>query len=50
MTFVGTEMANSSGLIFEIWLIVGAVYFALCFTLSRIFKVIEQRSSVYLNR
>ncbi len=24
MTFVGTEMANSSGLIFEIWLIVGA--------------------------
>ncbi|TKE93361.1 amino acid ABC transporter permease [Vibrio kanaloae] len=49
MTFVGTEMANSSGLIFEIWLIVGAVYFALCFTLSRIFKVIEQRSSIYLN-
>ena len=50
MTFVGTEMANSSGLIFEIWLIVGAVYFALCFTLSRIFRKIEQRSSAYLNR
>ncbi|MEZ9765534.1 amino acid ABC transporter permease [Vibrio splendidus] len=49
MTFVGTEMANSSGLIFEIWLIVGAVYFALCFALSRLFKVIEQRSSAYLN-
>ncbi|MEZ8234421.1 amino acid ABC transporter permease [Vibrio splendidus] len=49
MTFVGTEMANSSGLIFEIWLIVGFVYFALCFALSRLFKVIEQRSSSYLN-
>ncbi|MCT4350907.1 MULTISPECIES: amino acid ABC transporter permease [Vibrio] len=49
MTFVGTEMANSSGLIFEIWLIVGFVYFALCFALSRLFKVIEQRSSAYLN-
>lgn len=40
MTFVGTEMANSSGLIFEIWLIVGFVYFALCFALSRLFKEI----------
>ncbi|MDP2591588.1 amino acid ABC transporter permease [Vibrio splendidus] len=49
MTFVGTEMANSSGLIFEIWLIVGFVYFALCFALSRLFKVIEQRSGAYLN-
>ncbi|MEZ8931995.1 MULTISPECIES: amino acid ABC transporter permease [unclassified Vibrio] len=49
MTFVGTEMTNSSGLIFEIWLIVGFVYFALCFALSRLFKVIEQRSSAYLN-
>jgi polar amino acid transport system permease protein len=50
MTFVGTEMANSSGLIFEIWLIVGAVYFALCFVLSRLFKWIEIRSRAYLNR
>ncbi|MEZ9566353.1 amino acid ABC transporter permease [Vibrio artabrorum] len=50
MTFVGTEMANSSGLIFEIWLIVGAAYFALCFTLSRIFKGIEQRSNIQFNQ
>ena len=50
MTFVGTEMANSSGLIFEIWLIVGAVYFTLCFALSRLFKWIEIRSRAYLNR
>ncbi|GEM77803.1 amino acid ABC transporter permease [Vibrio superstes] len=48
MTFVGTEMANSSGLIFEIWLIVGAVYFGLCFLLSRLFNWIEKRSRAYL--
>nr|PMH82438.1 amino acid ABC transporter permease [Vibrio sp. 10N.286.48.B7] len=44
MTFVGTEMANSSGLIFEIWLIVGLCYFLLCFSLSILFRKIEQRN------
>lgn len=48
MTFVGTEMANSSGLIFEIWLIVGAAYLALCLTLSLLFRKIEQRSTKHL--
>ncbi|CAM4179109.1 amino acid ABC transporter permease [Vibrio neonatus] len=48
MTFVGTEMANSSGMIFEIWLIVGVVYFCLCFALSRLFNRIEKRSRAYL--
>ncbi len=48
MTFVGTEIANSSGLIFEIWLIVGAVYFVLCFGLSRLFKFLEKRSQRHL--
>ncbi len=41
VTFVGTEMANSSGLIFEIWLIVGACYFLLCLTLSLLFRRFE---------
>lgn len=41
MTFVGTEIANSSGLIFEIWLIVGLCYFLLCFSLSLLFKKLE---------
>ncbi|MGF1754081.1 amino acid ABC transporter permease [Vibrio makurazakiensis] len=50
MTFVGTEIANSSGLVFEIWLIIGAVYFVLCFTLSRLFKRIEKRSVRHLTR
>lgn len=48
MTFVGTEIANSSGLIFEVWLIVGAVYFVLCFALSRGFKRLEKRSQRHL--
>lgn len=41
MTFVGTEIANSSGLIFEIWLIVGLCYFLLCFSLSLLFRKLE---------
>ncbi len=41
MTFVGTEIANSSGYIFEIWLIVGLAYFLVCFGLAMIFRHIE---------
>lgn len=43
MTFVGTEIANSSGYIFEIWLIVGFAYFILCFGLSTFFRQLEKR-------
>ncbi|MDR9829373.1 amino acid ABC transporter permease [Vibrio sp. FNV 38] len=50
MTFAGTEIANSSGLIFEIWLIVGLVYFVLCFSLSVLFKRLEKRSLKHLIR
>ncbi|PFG58275.1 amino acid ABC transporter membrane protein 2, PAAT family [Vibrio sp. ES.051] len=44
MTFVGTEMANSSGYIFEVWLIVGFAYFLLCFALSLFFRYVEAKS------
>jgi polar amino acid transport system permease protein len=50
MTFVGTEMANSSGLIFEIWLIVGLCYLCFCLTLSILFKKLERRSLRHLKR
>ncbi|EHS4947997.1 amino acid ABC transporter permease [Vibrio cholerae] len=50
LTFVGSEIANSSGLIFEIWLIVGAAYLVLCLTLSMLFKQVEKRSLRHLNR
>ncbi|ACY52905.1 ABC transporter, permease protein, putative [Vibrio antiquarius] len=49
MTFVGTEMANSSGYIFEIWLIVGIAYFLICFGLSLIFRHIEAKSESISN-
>lgn len=48
MTFTGSEIANSSGFIFEIWLIVGAVYFILCFSLSLLFRKLEKYSSRHL--
>lgn len=43
LTFVGTEIANSSGLIFEIWMFVALSYFVLCFMLSRLFNYWEQK-------
>lgn len=50
LTFVGSEIANSSGLIFEIWLIVGAAYLVLCLSLSMLFKQVEKRSLRHLSR
>lgn len=48
LTFVGTEIANSSGLIFEIWLFVGFAYLTLCLGLSFLFRKIEKRSRKHL--
>jgi len=43
MTFTGTELAVSSGRVFEVWLTVAALYFLLCFGLSRLFRRLERR-------
>jgi polar amino acid transport system permease protein len=48
LTFVGTEIANSSGLIFEIWLFVGFTYLILCLGLSLLFSIIEKKSRKHL--
>ncbi|MFT6987814.1 MAG: polar amino acid transport system permease protein [Psychromonas sp.] len=48
LTFVGTEMANSSGLIFEIWIFVGLAYLILCLGLSLLFSNLEKRSRKHL--
>jgi len=50
LTFVGTEMANSSGLIFEIWLLVGFVYLTLCLALSLLFSHFEGKNRKYLTK
>lgn len=43
LTFVGSEIANSSGLLFEVWLLVAFVYFLLCLTLSVLLRQMERR-------
>ena len=43
LTFTGTELAVSSGRVFEVWLTVAALYFLLCFGLARLFRWLERR-------
>ena len=43
LTFTGTELAVSSGRVFEVWLTVAALYFLLCFGLARLFRRLERR-------
>jgi polar amino acid transport system permease protein len=45
LTFTGTELAVSSGRVFEVWLTVAALYFLLCFGLARLFGHLERRFS-----
>ena len=43
LTFTGTELAVSSGRVFEVWLTVAVLYFLLCFGLARLFRLLERR-------
>ena len=43
LTFTGTELAVSSGRVFEVWLTIAALYFLLCFGLARVFRRLEWR-------
>ncbi len=43
LTFTATELAVSSGRRFETWIVVAAMYFVLCFALSRLFARLERR-------
>ncbi len=45
LTFTGTELAVSSGRVFEVWLTVAMLYFLLCFGLARLFRGVERRLS-----
>mgnify|MGYP001283873081 CR=1 FL=1 len=42
LTFTGTELAVSSGRVFEVWLTVAGLYFLLCFGLARLFRRLER--------
>ncbi|KLV03373.1 amino acid ABC transporter permease [Photobacterium aquae] len=50
LTFVGSEIANSSGMIFEIWLLVGVGYLFLCLGLSVLFGKLETHSQRHRRR
>ena len=43
LTFAGLEAANSTGRIFEMMLIVAALYFVLCRPLTGLFRMLEKR-------
>ena len=50
LTFVGSEIANSSGLLFEVWLLVAFVYFLLCLSLSILLRQVERHVTRHFHR
>ena len=50
LTFTGTELAVSSGRVFEVWLTVAGLYFLLCFGLARLFRRLEKRLGRHRHR
>jgi len=45
LTFLATEVAASTTKVFETWILVGAMYFALCYLFAFIFARLERRAS-----
>jgi polar amino acid transport system permease protein len=43
LTFLAGEVANSTGRLFEVWILVAAMYFVLCFVCSVLFQRLETR-------
>lgn len=43
LTFLAGEVANSTGRLFEVWILVAAMYFMLCFVCSVLFQRLETR-------
>ena len=43
LTFMGTEIQATTTRVFEIWIIVGAMYFIVCYGLARLFARMERR-------
>ena len=46
LTFAGLEAANSTGRIFEMMVIVAALYFVLCRPLTGLFRMLEKRTAI----
>ena len=45
LTFLATEVASSTTKVFETWILVAAMYFALCYGFARLFRHLEKRSA-----
>lgn len=41
LTYLGNEVANSTARVFETWIIVGLMYFAICFVFASLFNRLE---------
>jgi polar amino acid transport system permease protein len=50
LTFLATEVAASTTKVFETWIIVGAMYFVLCYSFAFLFARLERRASRSLRR
>ena len=44
LTFLATEVASSTTKVFETWIIVGAMYFILCYSFASLFAHLEKRA------
>ncbi len=44
LTFLATEVASTTTKVFETWIIVGAMYFVLCYSFAKLFAHLEKRS------
>jgi polar amino acid transport system permease protein len=46
LTFMAGEVAVSTSSVFEVWIVVAAMYFVICFACARLFGVLERRLAV----
>ncbi|WP_158970120.1 amino acid ABC transporter permease [Chachezhania sediminis] len=45
LTFLATEVASTTTRVFETWILVGAMYFALCYSFALLFGWLERRAA-----
>lgn len=50
LTFQANQVGVTTRGMFEVWLVVAAIYFVICFGLAAIFSALEKRSNRYLAR
>jgi polar amino acid transport system permease protein len=46
LTFMAGEVAVTTSSVFEVWIVVAAMYFVICFACARLFGLLERRLAV----